>query len=190
MIAETSQVMAEVAQVAQMAADIPPLHADAPQWVLVWLGIGGFIITIMATTAAVVWQAGNIRTDMVSLLAKNKALIDDDIRAIRSEMANRAEAFSLERVRELDSVRKETGDMGGALRTKIHDVELFVRDEFIRKETFNMVIDRLTDRIGAVDANQNERSSRIESKVDGLIARMSSVDDLINTIKQLIPKRS
>ena len=58
------------------------------------------------------------------------------------------------------------GETATALRTKIHDVEMWARDTFVRKDSFDGGFTRLekviSDRFTSVDA----RMERMEGKID------------------------
>lgn len=60
-----------------------------------------------------------------------------------------------------ETLRHETGEMGLALRQKIHDVEIETRDTFVRKDMFEQAMTRIEKSIEkAVD--------KIEEKIDKL----------------------
>ena len=63
----------------------------------------------------------------------------------------------------LETMRHETGEMGNALRTKIHDVETWNRDTFVRKDSFEMVIGRLEKSIEKLGDKIEDRLDRIAS---------------------------
>lgn len=134
---------------------------DVSQWFMVGLGVLGFIITIITLTGTIVWQASNIRDEM------NKGVV-----------AHREEVD-----REIDEIQRRFGEVATALRDKITQVELFMRDEFIRKETFNLVIDRITAEWKAAVAEIASRHLRMEGKLDELNRNLAA-----NTLKTFRPK--
>lgn len=67
---------------------------------------------------------------------------------------------------EVQSLRGETGEMGIAIRTKINDVELFVRDNFVRKDTFARFADSMSELIRQSLEKIDKRLDRMENKMD------------------------
>lgn len=66
---------------------------------------------------------------------------------------------------EADQARSQVGETVAAIRTKVNEVELFARDEFLRKGSFNAVIDRLEKRLiriedGIIEGFSQERKGR------------------------------
>jgi hypothetical protein len=63
-----------------------------------------------------------------------------------------------------ETLRHETGEMGSAIRQKIHDVEMFTRDTFVRKDTFEAVMTRIEKSI-------DKLGDRLEEKIDKMKGR-------------------
>lgn len=63
-------------------------------------------------------------------------------------------------------MRHETGEMGAALRQKITDVEIWGRDNFVRREGFYKVKEDLTQSIKELGDNIESRLVRMETKID------------------------
>ncbi len=68
-----------------------------------------------------------------------------------------------------ETLRHEFGETASALRTKIHDVETWNRDTFVRKDSFEMVIGRLEKSI-------DKLGDKIEDKLDKMFERQSKSD--------------
>ena len=64
-----------------------------------------------------------------------------------------------------DTIRHETGEMGAALRTKIHEIEVFARDTFVRKESFELVV-------GRIEKSIEKMTDKLEEKIDKAIERL------------------
>lgn len=63
----------------------------------------------------------------------------------------------------MEGLRRETGEIGLALRTKIHDFELFVRDHFVTIPSF----DSFT---GRIESTMEKRFDALDKKVDTVIS--------------------
>lgn len=65
-----------------------------------------------------------------------------------------------------ETLRHEFGETAAALRTKIHDVETWNRDTFVRKDSFEMVIGRL-------EKSLEKLGDKIEDRLEKLADRLS-----------------
>ena len=68
-----------------------------------------------------------------------------------------------------ETLRHEFGETGGALRTKIHEVETWNRDTFVRKDSFEMVIGRL-------EKSLEKLGDKIEDRIERLADRLQKPD--------------
>jgi hypothetical protein len=62
-------------------------------------------------------------------------------------------------------LRHEFGETGAALRTKIHEVETWNRDTFVRKESFDLIVAR-------IEKSMEKLGDRFEEKIDKLVERI------------------
>jgi len=58
------------------------------------------------------------------------------------------------------------GEIASALRQKIQDMELYVRDNFVRKDTFSPLMSKLENDIRGVGDRIEARMIRMEAKID------------------------
>jgi len=61
---------------------------------------------------------------------------------------------------------RDFGEVGAAIRQKVNEVEVFSRDTFMRKGSFNEIMKDRKDRIGADHDDLKDWLERIERKVD------------------------
>lgn len=66
-----------------------------------------------------------------------------------------------------DTIRNEFGETAAALRQKIHEIETWNRDTFVRKESFDLVISRM-------ETAMNKAMDKIESRIEALITKSMS----------------
>lgn len=126
-----------------------------PIWVQVTIGAVTFLftaVTVSATTSWVVRDAiAKSNTSLMTALAEHQK--SDDV--------------------EFTAVRKEIGEVGHAVRSKIGEVELWSRDHYVRRDSFQLVVtsiennskgmrDDLKDALATIMAHV----IRIEGKVD------------------------
>lgn len=116
----------------------------------------GTLVALVFGTGGIVWKFSRIEKENREWA---EALIDNlrrDTLQLEREGVGRAEAL-----------RQETGEVGHALRSKIHEVETWNRDTFVRKDSFNMVISRIE---GALE----KMGDRLESKIDKAVDRLAN----------------
>lgn len=112
------------------------------------VGIAGIFLTVVGMAVKFSRSVSNseieIRSDM-----------DAQVDNLQRDIA-RLERASVERA---EVIRHETGEMGAALRAKIHEFETWSRDEFVRKSSFEQVVGRLESSI-------EKMTDRLEKKFD------------------------
>lgn len=90
-------------------------------------------------------------------------------RAIHAAKLDSAKEFSELRTEislMLDSRSREFGEVGIALRNKIQEVELYIRDNYVRRDSFNEVTARIAADLAADVARVETHLTRLEGKID------------------------
>ena len=67
---------------------------------------------------------------------------------------------------EVSEVRKGAGEMGIAIRAKIQEVELYIRDTYVRRDSFGAVMDQFRSEWRGQFELLNSRLERMEKKID------------------------
>lgn len=65
-----------------------------------------------------------------------------------------------------DRVRREFGETVGAMQMKIHEFETWARDEFVRKQSLEVIVTRTERAQEQRDERLEKRLDRIEKKLD------------------------
>src|SRR6202000_1848900 len=86
-----------------------------------WIGLGALIVSVVSIIATIVWRASSIKTDLLVEMQKNRLETDDQ--------------FAI--------LRREVGETITAIRNKVTEVELYIRDNYVTKATFNTVLERI-----------------------------------------------
>ncbi len=68
-------------------------------------------------------------------------------------------------------MERKIGEVGIALRTKISEVELFGRDTYIRRDTFQEMVRLMTNNIQSQFQRLEDSITKLGEKLDGFIAR-------------------
>lgn len=64
-----------------------------------------------------------------------------------------------------DTIRHEFGETASAMRQKMHDMETWNRDNFVRKESFELVVSR-------IEKSMEKLGDRFEEKLDKIVERI------------------
>lgn len=89
-------------------------------------------IALVAHAIRATWHIRGIETEIRTDMDAQIDNLQRDITKLEKAGMERAE-----------TLRHEFGETGSALRTKIHEVETWNRDTFVRKESFEMVVGRI-----------------------------------------------
>ena len=92
----------------------------------------GTLVTLVLASGGIVWKFSRNERE-------NREWTESLIENLRQDILN-VERISIGRS---ESLQKEAGEMGHALRTKIHEIETWSRDHFVRKESFEFVVNRI-----------------------------------------------
>lgn len=112
---------------------------------MVLLAIGTAACTVLVNTVATTWRIGRMldKRDAAFL----KIMADHELADVQRFAEVRAKIYESG-----NTIRREFGETGNALREKIREVELWSRDHFVQIPAFDDAFDRLVkqiDRIGA-----------------------------------------
>lgn len=113
----------------------------------VWLPLAGFVLQLAVIIIGGVWKLSKLESALISKIEETRREIDD----------------------RLDVQIREFGETASALRQKIHEVEIWVRDNFIRRDGFFKVRDEETDAIKEVRDELKDDLRRLEQKIDDKI---------------------
>lgn len=67
---------------------------------------------------------------------------------------------------QLDTLGRSFGETVLALRQKIHEIETWARDEFVRKGSFEQAVNRMEHTVGDQFSKLEKRLERMELKID------------------------
>lgn len=108
----------------------------------------GTIVALVGGVASIVWKLSRVEKE-----------IRDDMDAQIDNLQRDVQGLTRDSLGRTETLRHETGEMGSAIRQKIHDVEMFTRDTFVRKDTFEAVMNRIEKSI-------EKLGDRLEEKID------------------------
>lgn len=114
----------------------------------IYLGMATLFVAIVAHAIIATWHVRGMDTSIRADMGAQIDNVQQDVAKLERAGNDRAE-----------TLRREFGETGSALRAKIHEVETWSRDNFVRNEQF----DKLGDKIEA-------KIDRLERKIDSLIS--------------------
>lgn len=130
------------------------------------------VISVSITViGAAIWFGRNTVTkdDLVHATATTTTEIHD--------LTNKIEAQGREVGETILAVRQRIADVDANATKKITEVELYIRDTFVRRDSWHQAMNQIQERWAAGEKAGEERSLRLEVKVDRifeLIAKMKT----------------
>lgn len=108
--------------------------------------VSSFVLASFSTVVGITWRLSQVRAEL-----------KDAITHARDEIEERQ-----------DRLMRDTGESIAAIRQKVHEVETWARDEFVRKGSFEHVLSRsernLNDQFAKIDARLERMEAKIDSK--------------------------
>lgn len=120
----------------------------------IYAGLGSLALAIIVHAVRATWTLRTLEKDL-------KEYFDAQVDNTHRDVVN-LERSGMERA---ETLRHEFGETGNALRTKIHEMETWNRDTFVRKDSFEMVINR-------IEKSMEKLGDRFEEKLDKLVERI------------------
>jgi hypothetical protein len=112
--------------------------------ITVLVGVGGLLLQTIALIAAGIWR-----------LSRTEAAIRQEIASHRIENADR-----------VDTAVRQIGETFTAFRTKITEVELYLRDNYVRRDSFQSVVGQVMGDMKTIGDRIEARLLRMEGKID------------------------
>jgi len=118
-----------------------------------YVALATFALAVIAYAVKLTWQVRSIDKEARDYMDAQIDNVQVDIKAVERGSVDRA-----------DTLRHETGEMGSALRTKIHEIEVYTRDTFVRKDSFELVV-------GRIEKSIEKMTDKLEDKIDKAVER-------------------
>lgn len=116
-----------------------------------------FIVSIVGATWALS-RSGNKLYEKVNL----------KLEADKDELATRLNEIDAKFSVDIKSAERNFGETVSAIRQKVSDVELWGRDNYVTKNTFNMVISEIKDSWLRLEEKIDRRFDKLDNKIDTL----------------------
>jgi hypothetical protein len=122
-----------------------------------WIALAGLIVSILAGFGGIVWTIANMQTSILQRIS-----------AERSDLESRISGLSLSAVEIENRTANRFGEGLSAIREKINQVELFVRDTYLPIKTYERDQDQKWETIKAMIGVIEKKMEIIEVKIDRL----------------------
>lgn len=141
----------------------------------VWIAIATFIFTVGGSLLGVGWRAKGIQSSLKEEIADKDATHERKTLQLaadlRSETERRFDTARRERSAEIDLAGRAYGEVANALRQKIHEVETWSRDNFVREQVFQNFLESVTKSNENLRADMNANYKQLNEKLDRMMER-------------------
>lgn len=125
----------------------------------VYLTAAGLFLAIIGAVVKVTMHINGVEKSAMEHTNANVENMERDMRSVQSDATRRIETLT-----------QQTGEMGTALRTKLHEIEVFTRDHFVTRDSFASTMDRFEKSLDTL-------GDRIEKRLDKFAERMDKLSD-------------
>lgn len=120
------------------------------EWWPIIIAAGSLELVILTSAMGVVWKL--TRTEV----------------SLRSESAKEVAAIRAEAAKEVAAIRQEAAVEVAALNAKVYKIEIWARDEFVRKGSFDMVVGRLEKSMELLGAKVESAVDKMATKIENM----------------------
>lgn len=106
--------------------------------------IAALVLNVTVAIVGLTWGLSKIRDTVRDQIDARREEVDEDI----------------------EKLRREFGETSAALRTKVTEVELWARDNLVKKDSFGVVTDRISTELKNFAERIDRRLERMEEKID------------------------
>lgn len=124
----------------------------------------GTIVALVGAVATGVTKFWTIEKAILEAGTARDEELRTEMEAKFENILRDAKTFERDSISRGETMRHEAGEVGAALRQKIYEVEVFSRDTFVNKPTFETAVNRIENSI-------DKLGDRLETKIDRVLAR-------------------
>jgi ElaB/YqjD/DUF883 family membrane-anchored ribosome-binding protein len=150
----------------------------------VWIAFGALMFTVVSTGVGAAWKLSGQMTQnrelylarMEGLKDSQQAKLDIQGRDLRKEITDLQRHLE----DEIDSLSKLASEPIHALRAKVGEVEIFVRDKFLQKEDYIRDQDRLLLAFRESQDATARRLDAFESKIEKIVVKLAATKGVLD----------
>lgn len=121
-----------------------------------YVALASFVMNLLIAVIGATWGIAKIRAAVTEEMTKHKEAADAKIAAVETRLSAKVE-----------TALHDTGEALAEIRTKINEVELWARDNFVRRESFTQIINEWRDGFRDLGTRVDRRLERIENLILG-----------------------
>jgi len=119
------------------------------------------ILSVVVIISAMRYDIRTLKHGMTGLAQRQEAL-ESRIGSVEKSLQGQAKAI----LEQFVQSEREIGETVMAIRERVTQVELYMRDNFVRKETFNPILAEIRGELRGIGSSIEARLLRMESKID------------------------
>ncbi len=126
--------------------------------------------TVLVAGVGATWGIGRVRDAVRDELSVSEQRIEAKIEDIERTLAGKVEDVERTSNSRIEGLRHEVGEGISAVRQKIHEVELWGRDNYVKQKQYDAFITLLTQNLRMEFQKLEDRFNRVEDKLDKKLA--------------------
>ena len=134
-----------------------------------WLAGAGLLITIMITGGGIIWKLSEVKASIMEEIVKHRDELDAEVSMVRLAAYEEYKTLRREANEVSAQTYREFGESVAAVREKLNQVEIWVRDQFslhLLKADYERGQDQILDALKRLGEGMDRRFSKIEEKFD------------------------
>lgn len=143
------------------------IGAMSPQ---VWVAFAALMVTVLVVSGTGLWvlfsKLESNRTSLEQALLRNKDDLDNEIEAIRAAAYAEYKELRREMSDGIQRAYLEFGEAPKALREKMTQLELFMRDTYLPKRDYERAQDQIAEALKDFEKHLETRLGSFEKKLD------------------------
>lgn len=124
------------------------------------------LLTIIGAVVKIMRYVAVVEKDLREHVAEEIEKVDAEIENVSRDVIK----VGNDVVKRTETLQRETGEVGAALRTKIHELEVFTRDHFVSTKDFEAVVGRLERSFDGLGDRIEKRLDRIDERIEKKMA--------------------
>lgn len=115
------------------------------------VAIATLILSTIVILVTGTWRLGIVRDELKDAINANRIELEKKINE------------------ETDTIRKEFGETVSALKEKLTQVELYIRDNYVTKNSFNTVLERILAEIRTLSEKLDSHRLRVDAEIKSFL---------------------
>jgi uncharacterized protein YPO0396 len=126
--------------------------------------LAGLFCAVAPGGGGVVWKLTRVESGIREKIESETDVLNEKLAKVHERLAG----VEKQQIEEIAILRREAGESIAAIRTKVHEIETWARDEFVRKGSFETVVSRMEKGI-------ENLGEKIERRLDKMAERIEKI---------------